>query len=140
GSTIFNQGIALHLTEAKTSFLPDTSVRLTSEELDCASTTSLHLVGDEMAKELIVDRTDIDVDVHLTTGDAVDHPLLTAPCEAEIGELFLDVLNVEAPEGRRRDSLALESSKLTRQNLVELTDGHTTRDAVWIEDGMRPDS
>lgn len=156
------EGTYLHLSETKTSIAGPTLDGLTGEDLDGSAGAGMDLVGNHVLETLVVRRAEVDLGSELAARVTVVHDLEAglsryksvvsgtaghwrkpnAPSRlvALGSEPRRDSLDRQVGEGRGITLGSEKRCELREQTLDQMTDRHSRRDGVRVDDDVRGDA
>lgn len=141
GGAVGQQGVPLHLPEADAPLDVATSEWLVGHLVPSARGPHLELVGNHVAKTLVIHHADEDVGLQLQPAEAAVEPFRAIVVVARSLEHGTEVLEggalLREGEGRGVMAQTVQSARLACHALDEHADGHARREAVWIEQDVR---
>ena len=85
--------VTLHLSEADTAHFLSSFDRLVREYVIRTASSCLALIGDHVPQSLVVNDTNVDVDLHLLTINARVHGLVTKIVVTMLSQFFAEVVD-----------------------------------------------
>jgi hypothetical protein len=98
----------------------------------------MDLVCHHVLQALIIDDTLVDESIKHLSSPAIDHLRLCEARKAHLDEFVTNLVNIRALEGCSIAGLVVSArrSKETDHHLKEVSHGHATWNAVWINDNV----
>ena len=132
--------VTFHLAETESTVTGTTFGWLARQDLCRTAASRMDLIADHMLQALVIGRIEEYHDLHSLSSEPVVHDLVAVSLVAQVVQLVRNVLYGLPLERRGVSFVTVQTGNLAENSFDQVTNGHTRRDGVWVDNHVWHDA